>query len=263
MKDKFFHVPMVTKNTSEGSVEFPILYKDASCVTAFFLCDLDKVKDQLKDVPLNPGLVIGNKAVVGLQCYEYRDTTVGVYNEVGVGIPVVKQNEKPSLFALIDLYRNPKKRKTGFYVIDLPVTTAAACAAGREMWGFPKFITEIPMTLSGRRLDVSVKCPDKLGSTNTSDSIFSFKGKMGLGLPSPPLSLKLYSYLNSEELDTAVNVRHGASLRSTGSVKISIGNSSHPMANRLRALDLNGKSPLALMSTTNFQSRLNLGIRTQ
>ena len=254
MNDKFFNVPMVTRSTSEGDVEFPILYLDASCVSAFFLCDLDKVKQQLKGVPLDPGFVIGNKVVVGIQFYEYRDTTVGIYNEVGVAIPVVKRGEKPSLLPLLDLYSNPEKRTTAFYIIDLPVTTAAANAAGREMWGFPKFVTDIPMELSGRNLNVSVQDPESKAA------IMTFKGKMGLGLPSPALSLKLYSFLNDETLSTAVNVRRGASLRSAGSMKLTVGNSSHPMAERLRDLGLDEKAPLAVMSTTNFQSRLNLGI---
>ncbi len=254
MKDKFFQVPITTQKTSEGDVDFPILYFDTSCVTAFFLCDMAKVKEQLADVPLEPGLIIRKKAVVAIAFYEYRDTSIGPYNEVGVALPVVRDREKVHRFPLLDLYSNPEKRTTGFYVIDLPVTTAAANAAGREMWGLPKFVTEIPFELSGRNFSSAVMDPE------TGKPIVTLEGKMGFGIPTPPMHLKLYSYVDSVELATSVNVRYGSTLRTAGSMKLSVGDSSHPMAQRLRALGLNGATPSALNSTNNFQSRLNLGV---
>lgn len=254
MKDKFFQIPITTKKTSVGDVDFPILYFDASCVTAFFLCDVAKVKEQLANVPLEPGFLIGKKAVVGIAFYEYRDTSIGPYNEVGVGLPVIRDREKVHRFPLLDLYSNPEKRSTGFYVIDLPVTTAAANAAGREVWGLPKFVTEIPFERSGRNFSSAVMDPE------TGKPIVTLKGKMGFGMLTPPMHLKLYSYLDSVELATLVNLRHGSTLRTAGSMKLSVGDSSHPMAERLRALGLNGATPSALTSTDNFQSRLNLGV---
>lgn len=105
MKDKFFQVPITTQKTSEGDVDFPILYFDTSCVTAFFLCDVAKVKEQLADVPLEPGLIIGKKAAVFIAFYEYRDTSIGPYNEVGVALPVVRDKEKIHHFPLLDLLK--------------------------------------------------------------------------------------------------------------------------------------------------------------
>jgi len=55
-------------------------------------------------------------------------------------------------------------------------------------------------------------------------------------------------------------VRSGATLRTAGSMKLTVGDSSHPMADRLRALGLDGAAPFVLNATTNFQSRLNLGV---
>jgi len=254
MKDKFFQVPITTQKTSEGDVDFPILYFDTSCVTAFFLCDMAKVKEQLADVPLEPGLIIRKKAVVAIAFYEYRDTSIGPYNEVGVALPVVRDREKIHRFPLLDLYSNPEKRTTGFYVIDLPVTTTAANAAGREVWGLPKFVTEISFELNGRNFSSAVMDP------KTGKPIVTFKGKMGFGIPTPPLHLKLYSYVDGVELATSVNVRYGSILRTAGNMKLSVGDSSHPMAERLRALGLDGATPSALNSTGNFQSRLNLGV---
>ncbi len=89
MQESFFQVPMETGETSEGSVEFPILYFDSSCVTAFFRCDIDRIENQLAGLPLKAGLVMGKQAVAGISFYEYRETSIGPYNEVGVAIPVI------------------------------------------------------------------------------------------------------------------------------------------------------------------------------
>lgn len=254
MQESFFQVPMETGETSEGSVEFPVLYFDSSCVTAFFRCDIDRIKNQLAGLPLKAGLVMGKQAVVGISFYEYRETSIGPYNEVGVAIPVIHEGQSRPLLPLLDLYMSPEKRKIGFYVIDLPVTTAAANAAGREMWGLPKFVTRIPFELQGRQFSGAVLDPD------TEEPIVTFEGKMGMGLPSPALHLKLYSFLENKTLETIVNVHRGAPLHSKGSMKLAVGASSHPMAERLRTLGLDGKSPVALIATQRFQSRLNLGI---
>ena len=254
MQDKFFQVPRESRKTSEGGVEFPILYFDSSCITAFFLCDLDKVKNQLLGLALKPSLVIGNKALIGIAFYEYRKTSIGSYNEVGVAIPVIRESDKRPLFSLLDLYANPETRKSGFYVIDLPVSTSAANAAGREIWGFPKFVTEISFELDKHNFSGSVLDPDG------KEGIVNLEGRMGMGILSPAMHLKLYSYLDGEELATVVNLKRGSTLRSGGSMKLTVGKSEHLMAERLRALGLDGASPLALVSTDKFQSRLNLGV---
>ena len=254
MREQFFQVPRTTIKTSKGDVELPILYFNASCITAFFLCDLDKVHHQLADVPLKPGVVIGHKAMVGIAFYEYRETSIGPYNEVGVAISVVRESDKLSQFPLLDLYSNPERRNGGSYVIDLPVSTTEANTAGKEIWGLPKFVTAIPFQLEGRHFSSSVLDPE------SREPIARFNGKMGLGIPMPALHLKLFSYLEGDELATIVNVRRGATLRSRGSMKLIVGNSNHPMARRLHALGLNDASPVALTATNKFQSRMNIGV---
>ncbi len=74
------------------------------------------------------------KALVAIGLYQYRETSIANYNEVGTALVVVPKGLKPSKAALLSLYGNPDKSDMGFFVIDLPVTTADACASGREAW---------------------------------------------------------------------------------------------------------------------------------
>ena len=125
----FFQVPRSHVKTSEGMVELPILYYDTSALNAFFLVEQARVEAVLKGTGLSPSLTVGGKALVGLSCFEYRDTSVGVYNEVGLAIAVTPQGEKLALGGWRDLLStlsHPEERHVAFHIIDLPVTTAAA-----------------------------------------------------------------------------------------------------------------------------------------
>ena len=252
----FFQVPRQRVQTTQGAVELPILYYDTSTLNAFFLVDKGKVEAVLKGTGLSPALTIGGKALVALACFEYRDTSVGVYNEVGVAAAVTRNGEALPLGGWRDLLatlRQPEERRVAFHIIDLPVTTAAANAAGREIWGYPKFVTEIPFTLNGRHFHCAVKTPE--GGT-----LMQLTGRMGPSFPTAPLSLTLLSLRDGEMVRATVNVRGASKMALPGSLKLTVPDSRHPMAQRMHALGLDGAEPFAVSWTHDFQSRLNAGV---
>lgn len=252
----FFQVPRQRVQTSQGAVDLPILYYDTSTLNAFFLVDKARVEAVLKGTGLTPALTIGGKALVALACFEYRDTSVGVYNEVGLAAAVTRTGEALPLGGWRDLLttlRQPEERRVAFHILDLPVTTAAANAAGREIWGYPKFVTEIPFTLNGRHFDCAVKTPE--GGT-----LMRLNGRMGPSFPTAPLSLTLLSLREGTMLRATVNVRGAAKMALPGSLKLSVPDHDQPMAQRLHALGLDGAEPFAVSWTHDFQSRLNEGV---
>ena len=182
---------------------------------------------------------------------------MGVYNEMGTAILVLREGEAPPAVGLLDLMRSPRTRRIGMYVVDLPVTTPLANAAGRELWGYPKFVTRIPFELSGRHFDGSVMDPD--GQRR----IVRLHGDAGRGVPGPPLSLATYTFLEGELLRTPVDVRGAIHIHASGSVRVQIGASDHPMATRLRTLGLDGASPALVTITDRFQSKLHAGTRVK
>ena len=135
--DPFFEVPRVAHPTSEGQVELPIKYYDVTNVLALFVGDRAGAEKLLVNTGLELAFGRGAKTLVGLSFYEYRHTTVGTYNEVGVALFCVPPGRRPSLWRVAELYAPLSWRSVGAYVVDLPVTTAAADAAGRELWGYP------------------------------------------------------------------------------------------------------------------------------
>ncbi|MFZ5531477.1 MAG: acetoacetate decarboxylase family protein [Pseudomonadota bacterium] len=250
--DPFFQFPRESRATPAGAVELPIFYFDTTAVLAFFRADAAAARALLP-----PGLELavewGGNTIAGLALYEYRDTSVGGYNEVGLALPVYQSGNGRPRRRWQDLFARSDERALGFHILDLPVTTELANAAGRGLWNFPKFVTRIPFRLTTGRLDCEVRAP------NGGGAIMTLAGATRALLPLPSVDLVLYSELEGQWLRTLVNTRGGMRLHVPGTVRLAVGAASHPMAQRLRDLGLDGARPLALLSSTEFQSRLNAG----
>jgi hypothetical protein len=255
MTDPFFDVERTIHRTSAGLVELPILYFDASNVIAMFDADLRGARELLAGTGLEPAVVRGDKALVGLSFYAYRRTTVGTYNEVGTAIFARKKGERGRLPGLAQMLLPPSRRTVGAWVVDLPVTTEAANAAGRDLWGYPKFVTAIDFELRGRTFRGVVQ--DPLGG----DWICELAGEMGAGVIAPAMSLVTFTRMDATLVRTHVDVRAPTRVRSRWSVRLDIGASTHPMAEHLRTLGLDGARPKALVVTERFQSLLHAGKR--
>lgn len=254
--DPFFQVPRTTFHTSRGPVELPILYFDTTMVQAFFLVERARAERLLAGTGLVPSLTVGGKALVGVACFEYRETSVGTYNEVGVALAVQRDGTPLKLGGWRDLLAtlsDPESRQVAFHILDLPVTTAAASAAGREIWGFPKFITGIPFHLSGRDFRCAVMMP------GANVPVMELVGRLGPSLPAGPMGLALLSFLDDRLVRSTVNVRGATRLAAPGSLRLKVYGNDHPMGRRLEALGLDGAAPVAVSWTDRFQSRLNAG----
>lgn len=253
--DGFFRVPRTVHRTSAGPVELPILYYDATNVIALFDGDARGAEALLEGTGLEPAIVHDGRALVGLSFYEYRDTTVGAYNEVGAAIFARRRGDRGPLPGLAELLLAPRRRRVGAWVVDLPVTTEVANAAGRELWGYPKFVTPIDFSLSGRRLRGVVRDPSGAAP------ICELSGTMGPGVPVPSISLVTFTRLDGALVRTHVDVRAPTRYRTAGDVTLHVGASDHPMADHLRVLGLDVCRPRAMLVTTAFRSLLHAGVK--
>ncbi|WP_431824321.1 acetoacetate decarboxylase family protein [Burkholderia sp. F1] len=249
--DPFFQYPRNPVDTSEGEVLMPILYYDASQMMAFFWADPDAVTPLLAD-----GLEVvrfGRKALVAVGFYEYRRTSIASYNEVGTAVACVPRGTRVPRRPLLSLLGPLDKARIGFNVIDLPVTTAAACAAGRDIWSYPKFVTRIDFSLRSGRFDGAVH--DPVGG----EPICTLSGNIGPGIPAPLIDLVLYSVHKGDMLRTLVNIRAKGRMCLPGSVRMHIGASGHRMAENMRSLGLQDAKPAFIAHTGGLQLRLNSG----
>jgi len=115
-----FDLKLQQRVLSDGTdCPLPIRYFDVQCLVATFLTDLDRAAELLKGSALVAVSQEDGTAVVVVYCIEYRITDIGPYNEVGLTV----------------LAGGPGDPVPANYVVDLPVTTAVANRAGREIWG--------------------------------------------------------------------------------------------------------------------------------
>jgi hypothetical protein len=250
--DPFFSVPVDRKPYSGGEIDVPIRYYDGSNVFAVFAADPAAVDDKLAGTGLIPALRIGRRPLVALSIYEYRQTSIGPYNEVGLAILVYPERFRRSRSVLgwRDVLRRPDRRDQGVYITDLPVTTPDACAAGCEIWGFPKFVAPISFDLGGGHFSSTVE------DTTDGSTIMEFSGAAKPTVKIPPLPLVCYSEVEGKSVRSSIDVRNGMRAHVPGGIRLKAGRSRHRMANNLRDLGLDGAQPVAVASTDHFQSRL-------
>lgn len=251
-RDPFFQYPQTNAATSEGDVALPILYYDDSQCMGLFYVDHAAAQAMVQGDGLDAVRFAGGKALVGVAFYQYRQTSIGVYNEVGVAIAVVPAGTRQPALPMLSMLGALDARHVGFFIVDLPVTTAAACAAGRELWGYPKFVTPIRFVLQGGRFNGAVVDPAGTGD------IVELSGDAGVAVPGPLLDLVLYSRRNGALLRTLVNTRGGGRIGRSGSMRLTV-TGQHPMAQRLRALGLANAAPSIVMYSDRLQLRLNAG----
>jgi hypothetical protein len=121
--------------------ELPILYYRDDLFLLFFSADFDRVRAAMPSDKLHPVRLLGNRALVGFAAFNYIETSIGPYGEVGVVVPAIygAKSLPLGLSALLE------SRQPGFglVVLHLPVTTTQARDGGREGWGYSKFVADM------------------------------------------------------------------------------------------------------------------------
>ncbi len=248
--DPFFDVPKTITTTTEGEVQLPICYFDASHYMALFRVDAARAAAKLQDVPLEPVLV-SRKALAILSFFKYRDTALGPYHEVGLALLVTRQGQAQALGSVSDLLQQTRNESLGSYVLDLPVSTPLAKAAGCEIWGYPKFVTQLPIELEANHFQAQVLDPD-------GRLILALAGERGHVLPEevPGMALVTYSMHGGRMLRTARrDSRHVPDQRrrvaEAGDRRLAAPDGKEPSD-----LGLDGQTPKLLQTTEDFQSLL-------
>ncbi len=252
---RFLSVAQGVVPISTGPIEVPILYRKARSVLAVFAVERGVLDPLLKPVELVPVPVLGGRAAVIVAFFDYQDTSIGPYHEAATASVVVPRGVAAPQHPILDFLLPSRWRRLGLYIFDLPVTTAVANAAGRELWGLPKFVTDIPFRWEGDRFEAAVCEP------GSAERICSLVGYAAGGNLVPLRSLSLFSWLGSQPLRTEVDLRGVAHVVRAPAVHLHIGSRLHPMAQRLASLGLDGAMPALVQTAQSFQARLNLGRR--
>lgn len=245
----YFEVPQHFHPTREGAVGLPILYYNTAAVFASFLVPVAAAR-ALLPAELDPVLVAPGKALATVAFFQYVDSSVGPYNEMGLAIgarPAAGKGYRDTA-----PWHPAQSLLPGMFVAELPVTTAAANAAGRELWGYPKIVTPIDFQLRGRELSCAVL--DDAGLP-----LCRLAGRTGGGLPLAAPNLMTYTRLDDKLLRTVINLRGRMQNAAAGSVRLDCGRSDHHLGQKLRQLDLQDAAPLLVQCGVGLQALLPAG----
>jgi hypothetical protein len=245
--DSFFTKPQREVLLSAGKTFLPCNFRKVHYTVALFKTSKEALEKILTGTSLTPALKWGSGYMVALGLIRYSASDLGAYDEVILSVPAAPVNGKKSFSNWADLVGPLGNRCVGQYIFHIPVTSAFSEAAGKELWGYPKIVLPITHDFTKGNLNSTVK-------DSTGKLIMRCSGRLGLNIPSIPLSLITYSFRVGKKLRTEVKVRGAMKMYLRQSLRLQIGDSDHPMARDLRSLGLDGKKPVIVLDSDKFQS---------
>ena len=84
----FKDTPRKTLDMAGETIEFPVLYYDLRCITCIFTVKTTRIKRLLPHPNFRPIEIWPEIGMLVIAAYEYRDTSIGPYNEIGIAVPV-------------------------------------------------------------------------------------------------------------------------------------------------------------------------------
>jgi hypothetical protein len=155
-KDPFFKrfklrhadAPLQLNEQVSKNYLFPTFYSDVTCAQAIFLCDYKKAKALMPHPRVKPVKMTQGRAIVAFSNYIYTNVmNVKPYNEIAMTIPIMVDPvvNVPVLPMLMDkLFK-----EFGYFVFSMPVTSLENQLRGVKIWGLPKVVQEIDITVQG------------------------------------------------------------------------------------------------------------------
>jgi hypothetical protein len=198
----------------EREVQLPVEVRVASSDLATWVVPSGRVDPLLEGTGLVPYGPVGGRAIVSVGMVQYLDSDLGAYNEFVLAL-AAKHGER-----------------MGTLIRQLPVNQPFTLAAGRTIWGFPKFMTQSSITVSAGGATVG-RLADADG-----EPILSLRLARGwVPLPARTTELDTWSFADGVLRRTPFTLRTaGTRARPAGATLQVLGD--HPMADDLRALRL-------------------------
>ena len=243
--------------TPEVTVEgrrfrLPIYYHDTDLFESVHTASYEAVAAQLPGDGIRPARWIDGRALISIQCYRYRDVTVvtpdgstgriAPYGEIAVSA-VVTRGPAPRVLPVLG-------RQLRGVVLHMPVTSREARDAGRQLWGFPKFVADMDFAEDDRVRGVEL--------SEQGTHILTLTIRPGGGVLPDRRPLVAYTALHGELLETVVAKACHVQIRPGGTGgHLDLG--AHAVAGHLRRLEVS-PDPVAVFSYLDHRSVLPAGV---
>lgn len=210
----------------EQILVFPVFYYDVTTLACQFLAPLDRVQRALPSRRMHPLRVTPWHCVVNISAFEYRQSDIGPYNELSIGIPVVLDQPSPLFVGTL----SPVPAVPQVYIHQLPVTTEIARDAGVELYGFPKFLADITFEREGQW----VRCHLK----EKGQSILTLTAQEGILQDAPRSRIYPMTLRNDYILRCEIIVSERQQMTGRGTAKVQLALGDHPIAQELAEWNL-------------------------
>ncbi|HEX3947606.1 MAG TPA: acetoacetate decarboxylase family protein [Acidimicrobiales bacterium] len=190
---------------------------------------------------------VPGKALVALAVCRYDDTDLDPYHEVAVSF-VVRPHDAPPGASGVQKAREFGLGAVGVYIHRLPVDQEFTCAAGRDIWGFPKWVTTIDIDEPTGRASAGTGTVVRLvdDGVHVLSLTIASGGRLHLPSNAPPS----YSFRDGVLRRTTWTTSSEDVTGRIGGATLTLGD--HPMADELRSLGLPKR---ALFSSSAGQMR--------
>ena len=217
------HIPVPWR---QHELHVPVFYPDIMFITVSILASAKSIRSLLPSPRLNPYRITPWHSALSITAYQYRESDIGSYNEISIGIPVTLDEETP-LFTGI-LRRMPKVPM--MFIRHLPVTTEIAREVGADFAGYPKFVADIEFGDESNWLICELKVDNQ--------KVFTLSGRKLDLVPSPRFRLMPLTYRRGYVLrsEFVISERDMAISKSGENVKLELGE--HHIAKELKDLNL-------------------------
>ena len=212
----------------QSSVTLPVEVRRADAVVVTWLVPGDVAASVLAGHPvadpLEPMPMARGRAMVTMPFVRYLDGDLGAYNETGLAFVVRRRGDD----------------EVASFIAHLPVDGTFTCAAGRQLWGFPKWVAD---ELSLERTDRGARTHLETGD----GSVLRVTSRRGLvPLPAREVALTTYAGVDGTLLATPFTMRSaGLRIRPGGTILRADGDG--PMTSDIRALGLDVRRPLTTL----------------
>ncbi|MDP3967139.1 MAG: acetoacetate decarboxylase family protein, partial [Nocardioides sp.] len=181
--------PSPTVDVLGTPVSMPVRVRQARAATAMFLVDAPRAQRMIDASGLQVLSVLPRRTIVGLVLVRYIDNDLGPYDELGVAVLVrdhrrVAANPRPP--GVRGALRELGSGGAGVLIHQLPVDGEFTCAAGRQIWGFPKVVGRFDTQLGPDRSSVSLELDGQ--------HVVDLGVRRGLALPAPGAGVALTAY---------------------------------------------------------------------
>ena len=215
------------------TVSLPVQVRRAAQWGVQYLVPAEAAQRLVDPTGLEVNGPVPGRALVALAVCRYDDTDLDPYHEVAVSL-VVRPHDAPPASAPHRV-REFWTGDIGAYIHRLPVDREFSCTAGRDIWGFPKWVTSIsidePATgTSGPGAGTTVRLVD--GGVH----VLTLTIASGVRMHLPPQSPPSYSFADGVLRRTTWTTTANGTTGRPGGASLVLGN--HPMADELRGLGL-------------------------